>query len=137
MSRSDTLLECLIEILRKPGLDRTEAQKYLAYQANETFRETVSEYDTFVSHMQDAREPALSIGTAKDSLGNDVPVRLELKDAACHWLIQGGTGTGKTSFATHILAEMLSQARPVAVVDCKSGFFDSAILWAGATAYCM
>src|SRR5262249_22487203 len=103
----------------------------------DTFREEVAEYDMFVSDMLKVKEPALSIGTARDSLGIEIPVRLGFKAAACHWLIQGGTGSGKTSFATHVLAEMLSQGRPIGIVDCKSGFFDAAVRWSGALTYNM
>src|SRR5262249_3186945 len=91
----------------------------------------------FVPEMLKVKEPSFFLGTAKDSLGNEIPVRLGFKDAACHWLIQGSTGSGKTSFATHVLAEMLSQGRPVGLVDAKSGYFETAVRWAGATAYNM
>ena len=137
MSRGKSLLNHLTGIIRGTDLDRAKAQEYLADKFNETFSEAVAEYDTFVSHMLNVKEPAISIGSAKDSLGNEIPVRLGFKDSACHWLIQGSTGSGKTSFATHVLAEMLSQGRAIGVVDCKSGFFEASIRWAGAMAYNM
>src|SRR5262245_14325302 len=137
MSRDKRLVDRLTGIFRGTDLDRAKAREYLTEKFNETFREAVEEHDTFVSHIQKVKEPALTLGTAKDSLGSEIPVRLGFKDAACHWLIQGSTGAGKTSFATHVLAEMLSQGRPIGVVDCKSGFFEAAVRWAGATAYNM
>src|SRR5215470_7509413 len=137
MSRGKRFLDQLTGIIRGTDLGRAKARDYLAQRFNETLREEVAEYDTFVSHMLNVKEPALSIGTSKDSLGNEIPVRLGFKDAACHWIIQGGTGSGKTSFATHVLAEMLSQGRPIGIVDCKSGFFDAAVRWSGALTYNM
>src|SRR5215470_20081106 len=137
MSRGKRFLDHLTGIIRGTDLDRAKARDYLADRFNETFRVAVAEYDTFVSHMLKVKDPALSIGTAKDSAGSEIPVRIGFKDAACHWLIQGSTGAGKTSFATHVLAEMLSHGRPVGVVDCKSGFFEAADRWAGAMAYNM
>src|SRR5262245_13683273 len=117
MSRGKRFLDQLTGIIRGADSDRAKARDYLVNKFNETSHEAVAEYDAFVSHMLKVKEPALSIGTSKDSLGNEIPVRLGFKDAACHWLIQGGTGSGKTSFATHVLAEMLSQGRPIGVVD--------------------
>src|SRR5262249_89689 len=137
MSRGKRLLDQLTGIIRGTDLDRAKAREYLMEKFNETFREAVAEYDMFVPEMLKVKEPSFFLGTAKDSLGNEIPVRIGFKDAACHWLIQGSTGSGKTSFATHVLAEMLSQGRPVSVVDAKSGLFDAAIRWAGATAYNM
>src|SRR5262249_23485368 len=137
MSRGKRFLDQLTGIIRGADMDKAKARDYLAQRFNETLREEVGDYDMFVSEILKVKDPALLIGTSKDSLGNEIPVRLGFKDAACHWLIQGSTGSGKTSFATHVLAEMLSQGRPIGVVDCKSGFFEAAVRWAGATAYKM
>jgi hypothetical protein len=131
------LLERLVEILRRANLDKAKAQKYLADRANEQFRDTVSDYDAFVAHMLNVKEPSVAIGTATDAIGNEIPARLELRDSACHWLIQGSTQSGKTSFATLVVAGILSHVHPVGVVDCKSGFFEAAIRWTGALAYRM
>ena len=137
MSRGKRFLDNLTGIIRGTDLDRAKARAYLANRFDETLREQVGDYDMFVSEMLKVKDPALSIGTAKDSVGSEIAVRQGFKDAACHWLIQGSTGSGKTSFVTHVLAEMLLHGRPIGVVDCKSGFFDASLRWAGAVAYDM
>jgi len=131
------MIDWLVEAIRGRRADQAKARKYLADKADETFRQTVAEYDTFVSHMRNVKEPALTIGSAQDSIGNKIPARLELKDASCNWVIQGTPGSGKSTFATHLVAEMLSQGFPCGIFDFKAEFFDAALRWAGAVAWRM
>lgn len=126
-----------MEIFRNRERDRIKAREYLAQQAEASFRELMKDYDAFVPHMESVRDPSLVIGTARDSVGTEVPVRLGMKEISGHWLIQGSTGCGKTSFVTSVMSQILSKGYPVGVIDCKSGFFESAIRWAGAAAYNM
>jgi hypothetical protein len=85
--------------------------------------------------MRNVPSPAFLVGTAHDSAGEPVPVRLSLADLTSHWLVQGGTGTGKTTFVTSLIAERIAYGLPAGVVDCKAGFFDSVIEWLGALAF--
>ncbi len=131
------MLERLIEIARGRAADQGKARAYLAHHAAESFREMLADYDAFVPHASRVEEPALPLGTARASSGEEIPVRLPWEDIYCHWLVQGGTGTGKTTFATWLVRNALRESQGIGVLDCKSGFFDAAILWAGATAYAM
>ena len=131
------MLSQLIELCRGRTRDKEKAKEHLHDQAESSFQDIVEEYDSFVPYMRKIPESALHIGTAKDSVGNNIPVRLTRDDLYCHWLVQGGTGTGKTSFATWMLSRALCERLPIGVLDCKSGFFDTAIQWAGALAYRM
>lgn len=131
------MLERLIEIARGRSADREKAHAYLAEHATSAFRELMADYDAFVPHVARVEEPALLLGTARDSSGAEVPVRLPWEEIFCHWLIQGGTGTGKTTFATWLVSNALREGQAIGVVDCKSGFFEQGILWAGALAHGM
>lgn len=129
------MLERLIEVVRGRTADQAKAHAYLAEHAAASFREMLADYDAFVPHVSRVEEPALLLGAAKDSSGAEIPVRLPWEDVSCHWLVQGGTGTGKTTLVTWLVASALREGQGVGVLDCKSGFFDAAILWAGAIAY--
>lgn len=129
------MTDWLVEFMRNRGSDRAKARDYIAQESESSFRETMKDYDAFVPYMESVSEPAILIGTTKDSMGRNVPVRMSLDEIHCHWLIQGGTGTGKTSFVTCVLSRALGERYPMGVVDCKSGFFDSAIRWAASLAY--
>ncbi|HXN41758.1 MAG TPA: TraM recognition domain-containing protein [Myxococcaceae bacterium] len=50
-------------------------------------------------------------------------------------MVQGGTGSGKTKFMTSVVSRALRERTPVGVIDCKSGFYDAALEWAGSVAY--
>lgn len=129
------MIERLIQACRGWGADRAKARAYLAHQAETEFRELMADYDGFVPVMAQAPEPALPLGTARDSLGTPVEVRLPLEDLAAHCLVSGATGSGKTTFVTGLLAEALRQGHPVGTLDCKAGFFEASLAWAGAIAY--
>src|SRR5262249_55891236 len=111
--------------------------EHLAQTAEAAFRESMKEYDRFVHYTRAVAQPAITIGTATDSTGNEVPLRMALDELHCHSLIQGSTGSGKTSLVSLILSGALSHRHPIGIIDCKSGFFDSALRWAAALAYCM
>jgi hypothetical protein len=128
------MLERVVELLRRRRLDEVKAHAWVAEQATAEFRELVADYDAFVSHAAEIKDPALLIGTARDSAGNEVPIRLSLDDLFCHWLVSGGTGTGKTTFVTGVVGALLRTGHPAGVLDCKSGFFDAALHLAGAIA---
>ncbi len=131
------MLERIIEFLRRRSVDQMKAKEYLTKQATSTFREVMQDYDAFVPIMKRVAGPALLLGTARDSRGTEIPVRLGLDEIGCNWIIQGGAGTGKTTFVTSIFAEAISMGHPMGIVDCKAEFFESALQWAGAIAYPM
>ena len=129
------MLERIIEFLRRRNVDRVKAREYLAEQSSDTFREVMQDYDAFVPLAKKVSEPAFLVGTAKDSMGSKVPIRLPTNELSCMQVVQGGTGTGKTTFVLSFVADGFFRGYPVGVVDCKSGFFTGAIKWAGAAAY--
>ncbi len=129
------MIRQLVELLRGRSVDRSKGHAYVTHQADYYAREAMAEYDSFVPVMADVREPSFLLGSARDSQGNAVAVKLGCDEFPAHWLLQGGTGTGKTSFVTSLLARSLSLGCPVGIVDCKSGLFDAALSWMGAHAY--
>jgi len=129
------MLQRWIEILRRDRTDRAKARRYVAGLTAATYRATMRDYDAFVPVMNGVGGPAIEIGTALDSAGAPIPVRLGLDQLASHWLVQGGTGSGKTTFVTWLVAERLRRNLPAGVIDCKAGFFEAAIQWLGAIAY--
>jgi len=124
-----------LEFWRRRGRDEVKARQYVAEQASSVFRETMADYDVFVDHLREIPDSAVLIGTTRDSGGNDIPVRLPADELYTHWLVQGGTGSGKTSFMISIVSRALREGAPVGVIDCKSGFYDAALEWAGSVAY--
>jgi hypothetical protein len=131
------MLEWVVERLRRRRLDEVKAHAWVAEQAIAEFRELLADYDAFVPDAAEMRDPALLIGTARDSAGREIPIRLPLDDVFCHWLVSGGTGTGKTTFVTGVVGALLRARHPAGVLDCKSGFFDAALRLAGAIAHGM
>lgn len=131
------MLERLVELSRRRSVDVAKARAVLGERAASEFRSLVADCDAFVPYAAEVKEPALLVGTARGSSGGEVLIRLPLDELFCHWLVSGGTGTGKTTFVTGIAAAALRQGCPVGVIDCKSGFFEAAIRWAGAIAHGM
>src|SRR3989442_10673427 len=127
--------EWLVEFYRRVGIDAAKSLVEISAQADTTYREAMADYDAFVPVMAEIAEPAIHIGTAKDSLGTKVPVNLPLEELAHHALVIGGTGTGKTTFVTSLVAQALMHDQPVGVIDFKSDFFRLGLEWAGATAW--
>ena len=131
------MLDRIIEFFRGRKADSAKARAYLATRSTSLFRESLEDYDLFTRYVGAVEPPAILIGTARDSSGREVPIEYALDDLYCMSLIQGMTGSGKTSFATHIHASALMQSGRMGVIDCKSGFYDTALEWAGAMAYAM
>jgi len=123
------------ERLRGRARDEAKARRYLAEAAGSEFRELMADYDVFVEPLAAVPEPAVLIGTTRDSAGREIPVRLAADELYTHWLVQGGTGSGKTSFMTSIVSRALREGAPIGVIDCKAGFYDAALEWAGSVAY--
>src|SRR5882762_10255089 len=119
-----------LELFRRRSRDEAKARRYVAAEASLVFREVMADYDTFVEHVAAIPESAVLIGTAQDSAGTEVPVRLPADELYTHWLVSGGTGSGKTSFMTSVVSRALRERAPIAVIDCKSGFYDAALEWA-------
>jgi hypothetical protein len=124
-----------LELWRRRGRDEIKARQYVAEESSAVFREVMADYDAFVEHLAGIPESAVLIGTARDSRGNEIPVRLPADELYTHWMVQGGTGSGKTSFMTSVVSRALRERTPVGVIDCKSGFYDAALEWAGSVAY--
>jgi hypothetical protein len=71
------------------------------------------------------------LGTAQASDGRDLPIRLGWGEEYAHWCVQGGTGSGKTSWVSSIIFQELSNG-PCGVVDLKGDLFTSMIRWTAA-----
>jgi hypothetical protein len=124
-----------IEITRRRAVDRMKAGAHSAAAADAAFRAAMADYDAFVDIAAGVAEPAFQVGTANDSTGQAVPIRLPSEALAAHWRIDGGTGAGKTTFAMSLATWMVRHDLPIGTVDCKSGFFESGIRSAAALAY--
>jgi hypothetical protein len=131
------MIDWFVETFRGRQSDWIKARKYIKEAANSSFKEIMQGYDAFVPYMDDVEDPSILIGTAKDSLGNDVPVRIATSEIHRNWLITGGTGSGKTSFVSSVFARALEHGYGIGLVDCKEGFFDSALRQVAAMAYRM
>ncbi len=131
------MIERWIEIVRGRGRDTEQARAHLIGAALAAYRNATEGHDAFLQAAQHSAGAAFVVGIASDSTGARVPVRLGAKAMAAHWLIQGGTGTGKTTFVTRFVAWALTHRVPIGVIDCKSGFFRAVVQWAGALAYRM
>jgi hypothetical protein len=129
------MLNWIIEKARTQGADQVKAHQHLSKSAKENFRNIMRGYDAFVQHMEKVSDPSILIGTAKDSLSNNVLVRIPTNAIHRNLLITGATGSGKTSFATSIFCQAVGQNYPIAVADFKSGFFGIALRWAAANGY--
>lgn len=127
----------IIEKARTQGADRDKAHKYLLEMEDAKFRDLMQGHDDFVPYMEKVKDPSILIGTATDSFGQGVPVRIETDKIPANWIVQGGVGTGKTTFVTSVLARAMEHDYPIGVVDCKEGFFDAALRWTAALAYRM
>jgi hypothetical protein len=124
-----------LERWRRRGRDEIKARQYVTAETSLVFREVMADYDTFVEHLAEIPESAVLIGTARDSAGNEIPVRLPADELCTNWLVQGTPGSGKTSFMISVVSRALREGAPVGVIDCKSGFYEAALEWAGSVAY--
>lgn len=126
-----------VELVRGRTRDRQRARIVVADSSSAAYRDAVADYDTFVEVARRVKEPAFIVGTAHDSTGEEILIRLGVNDLAAHVLIQGGTGVGKTSFVIGWTAWALGHGVPLGVIDCKAGFFDAAIAWAAVAAHAL
>ena len=131
------MLQRWIEAVRGRARDRHKARAHVVDAAAAAYRDAVADHDAFARAAENITGPSFLVGTANDSMGTPVPVRLPVYAMLVHWLVQGGTGTGKTTFVTAFVAWALAHGVPIGVVDCKSGFFQAVMQWAGALAYLM
>jgi len=126
-----------MEMFRGRARDREKARAHVLDAAMAVYRDAVGDHDAFACAAEEINGPSFLVGTARDSMGTPMPVRLPVEALLAHWLVQGGTGTGKTTFVTSFVAWALIHVVPIGVVDCKSGFFQAVIQWVGALAYLM
>lgn len=120
-----------MERLRDRRGDRAKSLTAVGQRAEAELREKLGDYDAFVEPAR-AVTDGLLVGTATSSLGMEVPIRLAWGDEYAHWLIQGGTGTGKTTWAGSLLRQEIEKGRPFGLVDCKGDLFRAGIRWAAA-----
>src|SRR5215813_1055324 len=113
------MIEWFVETFRGRQSDWVKARKYIAESANSSFKEIMQGYDAFVPYMDEVSEPSILIGTAKDSLGNEVPVRIPTDEIHCNWLVTGAPGSGKTTFVTSAFVHALKHGHGVGFLDCK------------------
>ena len=130
------MMEYAATFLRSRARDAARARDYLAGREEAVVQELLAEagYDDFIPHVTDIGEPSIALGTATDSAGEPIEVRMSVAEFATHALILGSTGSGKSSFATWLFASALRAGSPVGLCDCKNGFFEQGIQWAGVMA---
>jgi hypothetical protein len=120
-----------MERLRDRRGDRAKSLAAVGQRAEAELREKLGDYDAFVEPAR-AVTDGLLVGTATSSLGTEIPIRLSWGNEYAHWLVQGGTGTGKTTWAGSLLRQELAKGRPFGLVDCKGDLFKAGIRWAAA-----
>lgn len=125
------MLEWLASGLRTRSRDQVEALRAVKAASDRDLRHALADYDAFVPHARSIKE-GLLVGTGETSSGERVPVRVPWNEEFCHWLVQGGTGTGKTTWIASILRQELAAERAFGVLDCKGDLFEAAIQWTAA-----
>ena len=125
------MLEWLASGLRTRSRDQVEALRAVKAASDRDLRHALADYDAFVPHARSIKE-GLLVGTGETSSGEPIPVRVPWNEEFCHWLVQGGTGTGKTTWIASILRQELAAGRPFGVLDCKGDLFEAAIQWTAA-----
>jgi hypothetical protein len=128
------MLERWSGFLRDRGADHRRGYQAVQGKALDTYRKAMAEYDAFVPHARAVSE-GLLLGTATDSSGEEIPIRLALDDDYTTLLVQGTTGSGKTTWIASLLGQELSAHRGVGVIDAKGDLFDTAIRLAAAVAH--
>lgn len=111
---------------RKPAVDRDRAYEAVRAAAEQDLRQAFAEYDAFVSEAR-AVQDGLLLGTARSREDEEIPMRLQWNSEYCHWLVQGGTGTGKTTWVSSVLGQEFAAGRPAGVVDLKGDLFETAL----------
>jgi hypothetical protein len=127
------MVQWWIDRLRNRQADRAKALRAVQEASRQALRGTMAEYDAFAEPARAARD-GLLLGTARSSAGEELVIRLPWGDEYAHWLIQGGTGSGKTTWIASFLRQELEAGRPFGVIDCKGDLFHSAIRWTAALA---
>jgi hypothetical protein len=122
------------ELVRSRGVDAAKAFRAVEDVVRAEAREAMADYDAFVEPAKAVRE-GLLLGAGRSSAGEEIPVRLPWGDEHHHWLIQGGTGTGKSTWIAAILRQELECGRACGAIDCKGDVFAAMIRWTAALAH--
>jgi hypothetical protein len=120
------MVQWWIERLRDRRADQAKSVAAVNERAGAEVRRALADYDAFVGPMRAVKD-GLRVGTATSSTGEDVPVHLAWGEEYAHWLVQGGTGTGKTTWVGSLLRQELEGGRPIGVIDCKGDLFRLAL----------
>jgi hypothetical protein len=120
------MVQWWIERLRDRRADQVKSVAAVKERASAEVREALADYDAFVGPMRAVKD-GLRVGTARSSGGDEVPVHLAWGEEYAHWLVQGGTGTGKTTWVGSLLRQELEAGRPIGVIDCKGDLFRLAL----------
>src|SRR5574341_13539 len=105
------MVQWWIERLRDRQGDQAEALRIVAAAAQGEFRQSMAEYDAFVDPARAIRVGIL-LCAARSSADEAIPIRLARGEEHVHWGIQGGTGTGKTTWVASVLGQELEASRP-------------------------
>ncbi len=122
-----------MEWLRGRHGDRIKAMQTVQLTQQARTLEVLRDYEAFIPHARRIRD-GLLVGTASASEERRIPIRLPWGDEHTHWLVQGGTGTGKTTWVASLLRQELAAGRSVGVLDYKGDLFKAAIQWAAVAA---
>jgi hypothetical protein len=114
------------EWLRGVRTDQEEALRSVRAEALRDAREAMAGHDAAVRFGGSVKK-GLLLGTARSSAGKESEIRLAWGSEYAHGLVQGGTGSGKTSWVSSVIAQELAARRPVGVIDCKGDLFESVL----------
>lgn len=129
------MVQWVIEMLRNRQKDQTTALHIVRQSAESAVRASMTEYDAFVASAKSVHD-GLLLGTARSSDGEEIPIYLPWGNEYAHWIVQGGTGAGKTTWITSLLAQKLRNLPPcVGTVDFKSDLYDASIRTVAAFAH--
>ncbi|MBI3825648.1 MAG: DUF853 family protein [Candidatus Rokubacteria bacterium] len=127
------MLETWARLMRSRGSDEERALRGVRGRAEREVREALAGYDAFVRDALSIEE-GLVLGTARSATKEEIPLRLPWDAEYAHWLVQGGTGTGKTTWVASLLAQELEAGRPFGVLDCKGDLYAMALRMVGRSA---
>lgn len=117
------MVQSWFEFLRNRRADHDKAVRRVQHFAEHELREAMADYDAFVPQARKVTD-GLLLGTARSSQKEEIPLRLPWGREYAHWLVQGGTGTGKTTWVASLLDQELRAGRPFGVIDCKGDLFE-------------
>ena len=120
------MVQSWFEFLRNRRADHDKAVRRVQDFAENDLRDAMAAYDAFVPQARQVKD-GLLLGTARSSQGEEIPLRLPWDREYAHWLVQGGTGTGKTTWVASLLDQELKAGRPFGVIDCKGDLFDAVL----------